>query len=138
MHRRSTRLLAALPVAVAAALVLAPAAHATTTPQPAPPISDATTAAPVPAEATPATGPAPETRPAQPQPADPPTGATRPAEPGQVSRVPVGAPETGGGATADDGSRETALLVLGGLGLAGAGTALVLRRRTGAAPADRG
>jgi hypothetical protein len=55
-----------------------------------------------------------------------------------VSRIPRGAPETGGGATADDPDRSTALLVLGGLGLAGAGTAVALRRRTDPARAGRG
>ncbi|MCO1654711.1 hypothetical protein [Pseudonocardia humida] len=124
MHPRSTRLLAALPVAVAAVLVLAPAAHATTTPQPSPPPIEASPApTPIPASAAPS----------------PPPAQVAPAErPGQVSQVPVGAPETGGGATADDPGHSTGLLVLGGLGLAGAGTALALRRRTDPTRAGRG
>jgi MYXO-CTERM domain-containing protein len=55
-----------------------------------------------------------------------------------VARVPEGAPETGGGATSDDADRSATLLVLGGLGLAGAGTAVVLRRRTDPTRAGRG
>jgi LPXTG-motif cell wall-anchored protein len=50
---------------------------------------------------------------------------------GQVARIPVGAPETGGGP--GDGPDGTTWLLLGGLGLAGAGGAVVLRRRSTAA-----
>jgi hypothetical protein len=125
MRSRTTRLLAALPLAVGAALLITPAAQASTTPPtPAPPV----TAAPAPAP--PSTGPRVE---ASPAPVPGPATSVVPAEPsdGQVSRIPRGAPETGGGATAEDPTRTTALLALGGLGLAGAGTAVALRRRTG-------
>lgn len=107
--------------AVAAALLAAVPAQAmasTPTPAPVPP----ETASPAPAQAgEPTRVVAPETRR---------ESAPRPA---QVARIPAGAPETGGGSTADrpDGD----LMALGALGLLGAGTAVEARRRRGSAGA---
>jgi hypothetical protein len=127
MRTRTTprRLLAALPLTVAAVLVLAPQAQAgSPAPTPAPTPAPITSTAPVPgppAAAAPTVVPAEKT-PGQELPRD-----TR--ESGQVAAVPAGAPETGGGATADGGADPWLLLALGGAGLAGAAGAVGLRRR---------
>lgn len=98
----------------------------TTPPAPAPPGSSSSGPVETRAPSAPSAPVGPATTVA-PVPAAPAPAAPTPA-PGQVGVVPVGAADTGGGSTAP-GSAET-LLVLGGLGLAGAGALVVVRRRT--------
>jgi hypothetical protein len=87
------------------------------TPAPAPPTAPVTAA---PAESAP--------RPAEPPMARP-VPATESRQP-QVRQVPAGAPDTGGGSTADDDRvPDGALLALGALAAAGAAGALMTRRR---------
>jgi hypothetical protein len=108
---------------VATALLIAvpgQALAASTPPAPAPP--PMATPAPVPFTAAPV--PAPHTSPPTPERAPAPPTAR-----GQISQIPSGAPDTGGGSTAGD--TEMVLVALGMLGLAGAaglGGALARRR----------
>jgi hypothetical protein len=115
---RAGRLAGGLVVATALLGALPGQALATSpTPAPAPPTAPVTTApteSAVPRPAPPTARPVPATERSQPQ----------------VRQVPAGAPDTGGGSTADDaGVPNGALLALGALAAAGTAGALVTRRR---------
>jgi hypothetical protein len=120
-RQRARRFAGGLVVATALLIAVPGQALATSTPPaPAPPPM----ATPAPAPLTAAPVPAPRT--------SPPTRERPPAQQtarGQVSQIPSGAPDTGGGSTAGD--TEIVLVALGMLGLTGAaglGGALATRR----------
>jgi hypothetical protein len=118
-RQRARRFAGGLVVATALLIAVPGQALATSTP-PAPAPPPTATPAPVPLKVAPV--PAPRT--------SPPTQERAPATArGQISQIPSGAPDTGGGSTAGD--TEMVLVALGMLGLTGAaglGGALARRR----------
>ena len=71
--------------------------------------------------------PSPSPSPSPPASPSPPGGSGSPPPPSQITRVPSGGPETGGGST--DGVQGVVLFALGGALLASAGGTFAIRRR---------